>query len=182
MQRLRVVPRISRILSPHCSSRPRNTKIDTIVIHCMYDPRPRIKSRRYSIARCLRLLNKYRVSAHYLISRRGRIVRLVEDREMAWHAGKSRMPFVDDRRVSVNRFSIGIELIGAPDDSFTLSQYRALSALIRALTQRHRIRNFVGHNHIAPGRKQDPGPAFRWDHLTTILKRSSISARVPGFA
>jgi AmpD protein len=103
----------------------------------------------------------------------------VDDIEKAWHAGKSRMPFADDRRVNVNRFSIGIELIGAPNDAFTLSQYGALGALIGALTQRHRIRNLVGHEHIAPGRKQDPGPALRWDYLTTILKRSGIRLRVP---
>ena len=33
---------------------------------------------------------KYQVSCHYLINRNGKIFRMVEDKYIAWHAGKSK--------------------------------------------------------------------------------------------
>ena len=54
-----------------------------------------------------RLKNKKsRVSSHYLISREGSVYQLVEDRKIAWHAGKSK--WLNNK--NLNRSSIGIEL------------------------------------------------------------------------
>ena len=50
---------------------------------------------------------KYKLSCHYLINRRGEIIRMVRDRNVAWHAGKSRWK----NYVNLNRNSIGIELV-----------------------------------------------------------------------
>ena len=33
---------------------------------------------------------KFKVSCHYLINRRGKIIQMVEDKYVAWHAGKSK--------------------------------------------------------------------------------------------
>ena len=33
---------------------------------------------------------KFKLSCHYLINRKGEILRMVNDRNVAWHAGKSR--------------------------------------------------------------------------------------------
>ena len=33
---------------------------------------------------------KYEVSCHYLISRNGSVIQMVSDRNIAWHAGKSK--------------------------------------------------------------------------------------------
>ena len=75
------------------------------------------------------------------------------------------MPFRDDLRERVNDFSIGIELIGKPEDLFTDIQYEKLMELIELITKKHSLRSIVGHDDIAPGRKTDPGPRFDWESL-----------------
>ncbi len=99
-----------------------------------------------------------RVSAHFLIRRDGTIVQFVPTTLRAWHAGVSR--FQDRERC--NDFSIGIELEGTDALPYTHAQYGRLRALAAAIRARHPIRHVRGHEHIAPGRKTDPGPAFDW--------------------
>ena len=50
---------------------------------------------------------KHQVSCHYLINRKGKISRMVEDKYIAWHAGKSKWR----RFVNLNKNSLGIELV-----------------------------------------------------------------------
>jgi AmpD protein len=111
-------------------------------------------------------LKSVRVSAHYLITRQGEIHRLVDEQNVAWHAGFSslRGRHVDD---SCNEFSIGIELMGGKNFEYTDKQYQALIELIRDIRTRYEIaaENIVGHDFIAPGRKEDPGPHFDWDRV-----------------
>lgn len=149
----------------------------------MSDPSRTALRRReqFSPARCLTLLNRYEVSAHYVITRRGHVIQLVDEQHRAWHAGKSRMPFRNDRRSGVNRFSIGIELIGTPTGAFTTSQYKSLVRLVLEILRRHRITSVVGHEHIAPGRKIDPGPAFDWKRFGAAL-RTRLGTRAPRLA
>ena len=33
---------------------------------------------------------KFKVSCHYLINRKGKIIQMVKDKNIAWHAGKSK--------------------------------------------------------------------------------------------
>lgn len=115
----------------------------------------------------------YGVSSHYAIGRDGEIVRFVPDAKRAFHAGQSKMP--NDERTGVNEFSIGIELMAShpaddptvvtPEDAYTPAQYASLQALIAQLCAEHGIKNVVGHDEIAPGRKNDPGPLFQWDQI-----------------
>ena len=51
------------------------------------------------------------------------------------------------------------------------AQITALLALIKALVLRHKIdpTQVIGHEHVAPGRKRDPGPAFPWPRLAHAL-------------
>ena len=66
-------------------------------------------------------------------------------------------------------FSIGIELEGSDFDKFTENQYSALIKLIDDLCLVYDGLNhemITGHEHIAPGRKTDPGPHFEWERLT----------------
>ena len=49
---------------------------------------------------------KYKVSCHYLINRKG-ITQMVKDKNIAWHAGKSRWK----KFKNLNKNSIGIELV-----------------------------------------------------------------------
>lgn len=99
-----------------------------------------------------------RVSAHLLVRRRGEVVQFVGTDHRAWHAGPSRI--LDRERC--NDFSIGIELEGDGEHRFTGSQYKKLAQLIEVLRTRHPLRWIAGHEDIAPGRKQDPGPWFDW--------------------
>ncbi|CAM5187259.1 hypothetical protein CDEF62S_04723 [Castellaniella defragrans] len=99
-----------------------------------------------------------RVSSHFLIRRDGVIVQFVATPLRAWHAGASTF----QGRERCNDFSIGIELEGTNVLPYTDEQYEHLAALTEAIRKRHAIRWVQGHEHIAPGRKTDPGPAFDW--------------------
>ncbi len=102
-----------------------------------------------------------RVSAHFLIRRDGTIVQFVPTVLRAWHAGVS----VFEGRERCNDFSIGIELEGTDTLAYTDAQYERLAALAAAIRARHPIRAVRGHEHIAPGRKTDPGVAFDWERF-----------------
>lgn len=99
-----------------------------------------------------------RVSAHFLIRRDGTLVQFVPTVLRAWHAGVS--AFLG--RARCNDFSVGVELEGTDTLAYADAQYARLAALTTALRARHPIRWVTGHEHIAPGRKTDPGPAFDW--------------------
>lgn len=109
-----------------------------------------------------------RVSAHLLIDRGGELTQYVPFSKRAWHAGAS--CFGD--RAGCNDFSIGIELEGCDDEPYEPIQYERLAGVVSTLRARWpgitRDR-MVGHCHIAPERKTDPGPAFDWDYFFRIL-------------
>lgn len=140
--------------------------MDTVIIHAMYAkqaPRP------LSSVACIKVLDACRVSAHYLIDRSGKICRLVEEKKRAWHAGVSRLPYHTDRRRNVNDFSIGIELIAKETTPYTAKQYTALARLTEGILKRHPIKYILGHQHIAPHRKRDPGPRFDWKKYQRLV-------------
>jgi len=124
--------------------------IDTIIIHSSYDA---LGNDPYDLDGLLKEYKLYGVAPHYVIDRKGKIYRLVTDKNIAYHAGASQMP---DGRNGVNNFSIGIELINTEDDEYTENQYKALSELIDYLKNEHTIKYILGHSQIAPGRKTDP--------------------------
>lgn len=109
-----------------------------------------------------------RVSAHCVIYRDGRICQYVPFAKRAWHAGLS----VFAGRDKCNDFSVGIELEGTDTEPYTDAQYQALCHLTRHLQQLYPAivpERIQGHQHIAPGRKTDPGPAFDWDRYLNTL-------------
>lgn len=110
------------------------------------------------------------VSAHFFLRRDGRLLQFVSCDERAWHAGVSQWrgrPRCNDR-------SIGIELEGLEGQGFEPVQYAGLERLLRALAARYPLRDVVGHEHIAPGRKCDPGPGFDWNALIKVLSELSL--------
>lgn len=100
------------------------------------------------------------VSAHFFIRRDGQVIQFVSTENRAWHAGVSIFNGTKD----CNDFSIGVELEGADDIPYTQDQYYCLANLTEVLNQRYTLRAVRGHEHIAPKRKTDPGPAFDWWH------------------
>jgi AmpD protein len=80
-----------------------------------------------------------------------------------------------DDHEKCNDFSIGIELEGDDHTPFCDVQYRTLVALTKALVVAHPLAHVTGHEHIAPGRKTDPGPQFDWDRyrseMATLIVR-----------
>jgi AmpD protein len=108
----------------------------------------------------------FEVSAHFLVRRDGEIVQFVSCDERAWHAGRSEW----QGRTECNDFSVGIELEGFEGETFEPAQYDALAWLLRALAERYPIEAVAGHEHVAPGRKKDPGPGFDWQRLRANLQ------------
>jgi AmpD protein len=103
-------------------------------------------------------LRGLKVSAHFFVRRDGSIVQFVSTHKRAWHAGVSTFA----GRERCNDFSIGIEMEGTDTVPYTPEQYQALTQLLPALRAQHPLKAVRGHEHIAPGRKTDPGPAFDW--------------------
>ena len=111
-------------------------------------------------------LRAARVSAHFLVRRRGELRQFVACDARAWHAGAS--SFLGRERC--NDFSIGIELEGTGERRYTDAQYRVLATLTRALAARWPLRWLAGHSDVAPGRKTDPGPSFDWRRYGSMLQ------------
>ena len=107
------------------------------------------------------------VSAHYLITEEGEVIRLVEEAHRAWHAGASYWRGHKD----VNSASIGIELDhpghGLGYRNFADAQIEALVPLLHRIVKQYDIprANVVGHSDVAPARKTDPGELFPWGRL-----------------
>lgn len=179
-----------QVPSPNCDDRPPATVVDLVVIHgislppgCFGGPwidalfTNRLDPAGHPYFAQLRGL---RVSSHLLIRRRGELVQYVPLHRRAWHAGLSRY----GERESCNDFSIGIELEGEDHRPYTEVQYRRLHALLPAIMAAFPAvtpQRIVGHCHIAPGRKSDPGPAFDWQRLQAGLGGSDHRCGKAGF-
>jgi N-acetylmuramoyl-L-alanine amidase len=111
-----------------------------------------------------------KVSAHYVVTEDGQVVRMVDEGKRAWHAGKSYWRGTTD----INSASIGIEIVNPGHEwgyrPFPDSQLGALIPLIHDIKERYRITrgNVVGHSDIAPARKLDPGELFPWHKLARL--------------
>jgi AmpD protein len=105
------------------------------------------------------------VSSHFYIRRNGELQQFVSANDRAWHAGVSSYRGRDN----CNDNSIGIELEGVDGDLFEDGQYETLVGLCAAIVQRYPITDIAGHEHVAPGRKADPGSGFDWPRLQRAL-------------
>lgn len=174
-----------RAPSPHHDERPPDTVIDLLVIHNISLPPGQFGGPWIEDLFANRLdpdadpyfpqLQSLRVSAHFLIRRDGSLLQFVPTVLRAWHAGVSNFC----GRERCNDFSIGIELEGSDFMPFEARQYDTLAALTQALQARHRLANVVGHEHVAPERKTDPGPFFSWETYRKLCpgnQESSIGA------
>lgn len=170
-----------RLDSPNFGPRPAGTRVDLLVIHSISLP-----PGRYGGDEVQRLFTNtldwdahpyfqgirgLQVSSHFYISRGGELWQFVSTDQRAWHAG----PSAYRGRENCNDHSIGIELEGLEGDTFEPAQYEALASLAAVLQQLYPVRHIAGHEHIAPGRKRDPGPGFDWPRLRRSLGASAES-------
>ncbi|WP_395669780.1 1,6-anhydro-N-acetylmuramyl-L-alanine amidase AmpD [Rhodoferax sp.] len=161
--------------SPNFGPRPNSTAVDLVVLHSISLP-PGV----YGGNAVHQLFSNQldatahpyyaqlvglQVSAHFFIQRDGSLSQFVSCDDRAWHAGRSS----HQGRENCNDFSVGIELEGLEGDPFESAQYRCLLTLLPALALRYPIAAIAGHEHIAPGRKADPGAGLQWQWLQAHL-------------
>jgi AmpD protein len=157
--------------SPNHGPRPDGAQIDLIVLHSISLPPgvyggPEVEqlftnTLDWDAHPYFGQIRGMEVSAHFFIRRDGELVQFVDADARAWHAGSSCWRGRDN----CNDDSIGIELEGLEGESFETAQYATLGQLCRHLRSRYPVAHVAGHEHVAPGRKQDPGPGFDWARL-----------------
>lgn len=107
-----------------------------------------------------------KVSAHYVIEENGFVHQLVDEDKRAWHAGVSEWEIHGAAETDINSASIGIELVNPGHEfgyrPFPHEQMASLAKLCKAIMERYEIEYILGHEDVAPGRKQDPGELFDW--------------------
>ena len=169
---------VQRVPSPNCDERPAGCEASLIVVHGISLPpgefggpwidRLFTNSLPAEQHPYFAEIAHLQVSAHVLIRRDGELRQYVPFTARAWHAGESS----HCGRKTCNDFSVGIELEGMDDVPYTDAQYDQLMRLVVALRATYaslRNADIVGHEHIAPGRKTDPGPAFDWKRFHAAL-------------
>ena len=153
--------KINSLHSPNFNKSKRSkNSIKIIVIHYTG-----MQSERESI---IRLCNaKSKVSSHFLINQNGKVYRLVQDNQIAWHAGKSSWA----QYKNLNKNSIGIELVNKGHQfgytTFKKKQLSSLTKICKNLIKKYKIKkkNVIGHSDVSPLRKIDPGEKFPWRQL-----------------
>lgn len=164
-----------RLDSPNFGQRPAGAIIDLIVVHSISLPPGQYGGNEvqqlfsntldWDAHPYFRLIEGMQVSSHFYVRRNGELWQFVSCDERAWHAGQSNYRGRDN----CNDDSIGIELEGLEGGSFEPAQYETLSGVCAAIAQNYPIEHVAGHEHIAPGRKQDPGAGFDWRCLRDAL-------------
>jgi AmpD protein len=165
----------TRLDSPNFGPRPPHARIDLIVLHSISLPPGQYGGNEVQLLFTNQLnwqsdpyftqIEGLTVSSHFYIRRNGDLWQFVSCNDRAWHAGVSNYR----GRGNCNDDSIGIELEGLEGDSFEPAQYASLATLSHDIMQCHPIEHIAGHEHIAPGRKRDPGPGFDWQLLQKHL-------------
>ena len=152
---------IEKYYSPNFKPEKRSkNKIKFIIIHYTG-----MKKEKHAIARLTNIQSE--VSCHYFIQSNGKIIQMVPESYIAWHAGKSKWKNL----TFMNSSSLGIELSNPGHNfgykKFNKRQITSLIYLLKNLSDRYRIsnKNILGHSDIAPERKKDPGEKFPWRYL-----------------
>lgn len=164
--------------SPNANHRPPGQSVSLLVIHNISLPPGKFgtgcvqrfftNSLDISLDPYFQRIAALHVSAHLFIERDGAITQFVPFDARAWHAGVSSFHDV----ANCNDYSIGIELEGCDHIAYTDAQYNVLAKVARQILAVYpdiTPARIVGHNHIAPARKTDPGEAFDWDRFFKLL-------------
>ncbi|WP_295377493.1 1,6-anhydro-N-acetylmuramyl-L-alanine amidase AmpD [Pseudacidovorax intermedius] len=170
-----------RLDSPNFGPRPAGACIDLLVVHSISLPPGHYGGEEvqqlftngldWDAHPYFAQIRGLEVSAHFYIRRDGELWQFVSADDRAWHAGVSQWR----GRASCNDDSVGVELEGLEGERFEDAQYETLARLARALSACYPIAYVAGHEHIAPGRKYDPGPGFDWARLARQLAGTAIA-------
>lgn len=150
----------TKVFSDHFTKSDAERKIDFLVLHHVQAD---------SVDHAIAQFVEHKVSSHFLIDENGEIFSLVDENDIAYHAGISHWRGFE----RLNQNSIGIEFINlAPfTKKFEPAQMLAGIELCRYLIKKYNIavQNIVGHSDIAYNsadglldRKQDPSHLFDW--------------------
>ena len=169
-----------RVPSPNFSARPAGARVDTVVLHSISLPpgeyggdaveRLFTNTLDWSAHPYYEKIRGLVVSAHFFVRRDGALLQFVSCDERAWHAGASCWQGRDD----CNDFSIGIELEGLEGETFEAAQYATLAPLLANVARHYPVAAVVGHEHVAPGRKNDPGAGFDWPRLRRLARAPKL--------
>jgi AmpD protein len=169
----------TQVDSPNCDDRPAGQLPELLVVHGISLPPGEFGGSWIDALFTNRLpadahpyfatIAGLRVSAHVLVRRDGTATQFVPFHRRAWHAGVSQWR----GREGCNDFSIGIELEGTDATPYTPAQYQTLARLAAGLCRSYPTlapEAVVGHSDVAPGRKSDPGIAFDWPLLRSLVR------------
>jgi N-acetyl-anhydromuramoyl-L-alanine amidase len=171
---------VHRCDSPNFDDRPKGVRPHLLVLHYISLPANQFSGPHVEDFFLNRLdvsahpsfqeLADIKVSAHFFLRRNGKLLQFVDCDKRAWHAGVSE--FLNQQRC--NDFSIGIEIEGSGDFSYTKKQYQRLAKLTNLLCMFYPLKYVAGHSDIAPGRKQDPGPYFDWPRYLKSVEDTGL--------
>lgn len=158
------------------ANRPSDMKIDSIIVH---DTEGNLQD----VLDHFRNSRSY-VSSQYVVAPDGTVYQMVQNKNVAWHAGNW----------WYNMHAIGIEHVGhaAESEAFTPEMYRASAALVRYLTDKYSIprdsSHIVGSDAVPaptsariPGMHVDPGPFWNWQHYLTLIRGGAPIDITPSF-
>jgi len=168
---------IKNHLPSFCYSKNKIKSVDGLVVHFI-SAKNILPSDPFNLEAIMGIFKQYGVSANYLIRRDGTTIELVPDLHKSYHAGKSIM----NGREGCNGFTIGVELEGGTDFSYTDEQILNLGELSAQLMTEHKFTTewIKGHDEVRtdwnekyPDRKAsikvDPGNHFPWEVLNDML-------------
>ncbi|MBI2899037.1 MAG: N-acetylmuramoyl-L-alanine amidase [Planctomycetes bacterium] len=111
-------------------------------------------------------------SAHYVVGYDGAVTQMVQDKDVAWHAGE------------FNAASIGIEHEGyANANNWTTAEYVKSAELTRWLCLTYAIpmdrEHILGHSEAPGATHGDPGIYFDWVYYLALVKQENAVPSVP---
>ncbi len=148
--------------------------VDAVIIHSTFN---NSGGEHYDIDKIITQFARYRVSAHYVIARDGLVYQLVDNKNIAYHAGKSTLP---NGASNVNSRSIGIEIMTNFEESPTDLQIGTIVELLKNIKQTYSIKYLLRHSDIAPGRKTDPWN-MNWDEFVEKCKAAGLTDLITKF-
>lgn len=105
-------------------------------------------------------LKKIGLSAHYLITPTGVIIKCREDDQVAWHCKGHNVNSIGVEFLVAGLHTYGTFVERIKEPYLGKAQYNAGVELVKGLCDRHEIKSINTHSELCPNRKVDPGSSF----------------------